>query len=357
VAGYMTPIPTEWQSALGDPYLTGQSDIAIVSRTSSGPAAFGFNPSTFSYNSAAPDTPYVYYPVNTPLAENQGPADPLQNDNTSVAGAVFVPGTSTILYFGNTGTNYEGYGAASDYGDNVDVNKGPHSLNGQYAFQVWAYNANDLVAAKEGLIQPWQVQPYDVWNFTLPNAASGGKGGGIGGVAFDPSTGRIYVSVLNADTATPYSSLPLIEVFQIAMPTTSGASAPQVGTLAATTTQGGPSGSTSPLMPGPIPSGTSVLLTAGNVYPVDLGVSTLDANLTITQVAFYLVTNSSGQPNPSSDELLGDGTASTLANSSHNWTLTMSTSGLTAGTYTIYAMAKDSNGVWSVPTTTTLTIS
>jgi hypothetical protein len=35
----------------------------------------------------------------------------------------------------------------------------------------------------------------------------------------------------------------------------------------------------------------------------------------------------------------------------------MSTSGLTAGTYTIYAMAKDSNGVWSVPTTTTLTIS
>jgi uncharacterized protein (DUF2141 family) len=55
--------------------------------------------------------------------------------------------------------------------------------------------------------------------------------------------------------------------------------------------------------------------------------------------------------------LLGYGTPSTIANANHNWTLTMSTAGLTAGTYTVYAMAQDSNGDWSTPTTTTLTIS
>ena len=41
-------------------------------------------------------------------------------------------------------------------------------------------------------MQPDQVQPYDVWNFTLPNTSGSTT---IGGVAYDPSTGRVYVSV------------------------------------------------------------------------------------------------------------------------------------------------------------------
>jgi hypothetical protein len=272
-----------------------------------------------------------------------------------IGGAVFVPGTSSVLYFGTSGINYDGYGAPADYGDTVYTGKGGHSLNGQYAYQVWAYNAADLVAVKQGQIQPWQVQPYDVWNFTVP--ISGNYE--VGGVAFDSSTGRLYVSILNADNAVQYSSLPLIEVYQVSLTSSSasGPAAPQVGTLAVTTTQPAPSGSTSPYMPGPIPSGTPVVLTAGNVYPVDLGVSTLPASLTITQVAFYLETNGTGVPNPSKDQLIGDGTASTIPDGEHNWTLTMSTAGLTAGSYTIYAMAKDSNGDWSAPTTTTLSIS
>jgi hypothetical protein len=53
---------------------------------------------------------------------------------------------------------------------------------------------------------------------------------------------------------------------------------------------------------------------------------------------------------------VGYGTPSTIANAGHNWTLTMSTTGLTAGTYTIYARALDSYGQWSAPTVTTLTI-
>ncbi|HEY7314577.1 MAG TPA: hypothetical protein VH643_34835 [Gemmataceae bacterium] len=344
VAGYMAPIPTEWQAALGAPFLTGQADLSIISRTSSGPSAFGFDPSKLG-SGVASITPYVYYPVNTPLGPYEGAADPLQSGTATVAGAVFVPGTSSVLFFGATGTNYEGYGDASSFGDNVNTDKGPHSLNGQYTFQVWAYNANDFVAVKNGQMQPWQVQPYDVWNFTLPISGSEK----LGGVAFDSATGRLYVSVLNADDAQPFSSLPLIEVFQVSMtpPRSSGPVAPQIGTLAATPSN---------LAPGPVAAGTAVALTAGNVYAISPGASTIDPNLSVKQVAFYLETNPSGAPNPSTDQLLGFGTPSTIANAGHNWTLSMSTTGLTAGTYTIYARALDSNGLWSDPVATTLTI-
>jgi hypothetical protein len=340
-SGYMTPVPTAWQSAFGAPYLTGQADINIISRTSSGPAVFGFDPSAVG-TSMAPVTPYLYYPVNTPLGAYSGAANPLQSGTTQVNGVVFVPGSSSVLFFGTTGTNYNGYGEAADYGDTNHTSKGPHSLNGQYAFQVWAYNANDLVAVKNGTVQPWQVKPYAVWNFNLPSATAGDQ---IGGVAFDPSTDRIYVSVLDADNVAAYSNLPLIEVFQVNTSALTGAQKPQIGTLAVTTTAAAPSGSTSPLAPGPIAAGTPVLLTAGNVYDINGNGSS------VVGVKFYLDTDGDGTFNASTDTLLGSGTAS-----GNNWTLTMSTTGLSSGTHIIYAQALDSNGLFSDPIAITLTI-
>ena len=257
VAGYMTPIPTEWQSALGATAITGQSDLAIISTSSSGPAAFGFNPSSLGTGVTAATT-YLDYPSSSPLgpyqisdATAQVQADPLQSGTTQVKGAVFVPGSSTVLYYGSTGTNYDGYGLPSTYGDNIYVDaKGPHSLNGQYALQVWAYNAKDFVAVKNGTMQPQQVQPYDVWNITLPIPAIQ-----VGGVAYDSNTGRLYVSVMNVDQEVPYSSLPLIEVFQVKLPSGTGspvATTPTIGTLAVTP---------STLVPGSIAAGTPITLT------------------------------------------------------------------------------------------------
>jgi hypothetical protein len=51
------------------------------------------------------------------------------------------------------------------------------------------------------------------------------------------------------------------------------------------------------------------------------------------------------------DTLLGSGTVS-----GHNWTLTMSTTGLSSGTHTIFAQALDSDGLLSAPIAITLTI-
>src|SRR5262249_28034983 len=134
VAGYMTPIPSEWQAALGAPYLTGQADIPILGRTSSGPAAFGFDTQALG-SGVALSTAYAYYPVSAPVGPYTGPANPLQSGTARVAGVVFAPGASSVLFFGNTGTNYEGYGEPSTYGDTKHTAKGPHSLNGEYAFQ------------------------------------------------------------------------------------------------------------------------------------------------------------------------------------------------------------------------------
>ncbi|MGH7172677.1 MAG: PKD domain-containing protein [Gemmataceae bacterium] len=342
-AGYITPIPSEWQGVLGAPDLIGASDIPIISTVSSGPAALGFNPNDLSYSATAPSTTFLDYPTNDPLGPYTGAVDPLQNGVTGIGGAVFVPGTSTVLFVGQTGTNYVSYGPPG-----VEA---PWSFNGQESYQVWAYNANDLLAVKQGTMQPWQVQPYDVWNFTFPFA--GDYGIQVGGVAFDPSTDRLYVSFVNAEyDYTNAPLLPMIGVYQLNIPSGPPAAvAPQVGTLAATPSP----------VPSPIPSswangtgsvspGTSVLLTAGNVYAITPGAN-------ITQVAFYLDTNNDGVLETGSDQLLGDGTPSTIPNAENNYTLTMSTAGLTAGTYNLFVQATDSNGQVSNVVETTLTIS
>ena len=66
VGGYMAEIPVEWQEPLGSKYMTGLSSVPIAARTSAGPAAFGFDPDNFNAN-PTPATPFVYYPLDTPL--------------------------------------------------------------------------------------------------------------------------------------------------------------------------------------------------------------------------------------------------------------------------------------------------
>jgi len=334
VAGYMAAIPLEWQEKLGAPILTGQGDIPIISTTSSGPGAFGFDPKKLGSESA-PAAPYVYYPSNNPLGPYFGPANPLQNGTTAINGVVFVPGTSSALFFGSTATNFAGYGTPEEYADSFHDGKGPHSLNGQYAFQVWGYDSNDFAAARQGKMKPWQVVPYDVWNFTVPKPGNYR----VGGVAFDSATGRLYVSVMNADREAQYSSLPLIEVFQVNLTVTVPA-IPHIGTLSATPDNlGGKRKDASP-SPGPIPAGTPAILTAGNVYPV--------TNASISKVKFYL--------DKLGGKLLGSGIPSKVANAIHNWTLTISTTGMSPGAHTIFTQAEDNSGLLSDPITTTLTI-
>ena len=189
VGGYMAKVPAEWQEALGTSYITGQAGLSIISRTSVGPAAFGFNPNQLG-DSAAPATPLVYYPLAHRLAP-ESTQNPWFNTTTEIKGVVIPEGTDSMLFIGSHGTGPWWDGEADQDGnyDEHRPSKGPHAPD--YVYQVWAYNLHDLAAVKNGEMQPWEVQPYDVWDFDLPYF-EGSKH--IGGVAYDSASGQLFVS-------------------------------------------------------------------------------------------------------------------------------------------------------------------
>jgi uncharacterized delta-60 repeat protein len=87
-----------------------------------------------------------------------------------------------------------------------------------------------------------------------------------------------------------------------------------------------------------VTAGTSVTLTASNITDANPGA-------TITQVTFYYY-DSTGTL-----QILGYGTQT-----SGTWTFTFSTSGLSSGSYTLYAQAEDNYGVFGDPFALTLTV-
>jgi hypothetical protein len=150
-------------------------------------------------------------------------------------GVAFVPGTRSVLFFGPIGTGNFYYGEAAAANDANRTSKGPHSIGGNYVLQVWAYDANDFVAVKDGQKNPWDITPYATWNFDFP-LPDGPKY--MGGVAFDPATGRLYVSEVNEDTSVPFTYTPLIQVFQVtpyAPPPSTGSSQTSVADFTAGT--------------------------------------------------------------------------------------------------------------------------
>lgn len=211
VGGYMAEIPSEWQSALGASYVTGQAALPIIGRTSLGPAAFGFDPTSLAAG-VNTGTPYVYYPLNHPnLGDMVGPAHPLFNGASEINGMFFAPETRSVVFFGSTGMTAVGYGEAVDFNDNNRTSKGYHAQNGVYSYYAWAYDVNDLIAVKNGTKQPWEITPYESWSFDVPQF-EGAKH--IGGVAFDAATGRLYVSQRGGDSQGG-DYMPLIQVYQL----------------------------------------------------------------------------------------------------------------------------------------------
>jgi hypothetical protein len=224
VSGYMGLVPSAWQAALGGPVLTGQCCIAIVSRTSFGPALFSMDPRDIGSKNPVPVTPLVYYPANHPLGLWDG-TNAYFNGSTEVRGVVFPEGTGSVLFFGRHGMGRFCYGAGTAMQslagqqvpnepgviycyDPEDGSKGTHGY--PYADYIWAFNATDLAAVRNGQVQPWDVRPYATWTLDLPTSAWSTH---INGAAYDPQTGRIFVSQAFGDGAKP-----LIHVFTVRIP-------------------------------------------------------------------------------------------------------------------------------------------
>lgn len=207
VGGFMAAVPAELRDELGSRYVTGQAALCIIGRTSSGPALFGFDPNDLS-TTPAPVKPFVFYPLKNPLGKIDA-RNPYFNGNTEIKSVVFVPGTRSVLFFGSHGTGDVGYGEPEPFNDRNRGSKGWHSVNGEYAYQVWAYDVEDFVAVRYGIKKPWEIKPSEVKSFEFPIDHPAKR---FGGAAADPATGRLYVSQLWTGGG---DSLPLIHVFQM----------------------------------------------------------------------------------------------------------------------------------------------
>jgi hypothetical protein len=191
VSGYMTALPAAWHSALGGPALTGNCCLPITTRTSSGPAASVFNPADVGVRSPVPATPVVGYD------EAHAPGATVFLNASEVKGLVVPTGGRSALFFGRHGLGQNCYGTGPECNDPTSPDKGYHAY--PYAQYVWAYDLNEMVAVKNGSRQPWELRPHAMWSLNLPFSNNTKR---LNGAAYDPATGRLFVSA-HSDTSAP----------------------------------------------------------------------------------------------------------------------------------------------------------
>lgn len=245
VAGYMAEIPEAWRGLLGGPVITGQNDIPIKARTSYAPAAIVFDPETIGGLVNPPPATALMY-QNGAVGHHRLEDLGLVADYSETFGLVFPVGTDSVLYFGRHGTTASCYGfgvyvetsgghtngdlvTQADHRlpvpdgsgdlycyDHVITSKGPHGY--PYAFNVWAYDAKDLAAVKAAAVnpatasvwQPWEVMPYATWHLDFSRWVADPQS--LLGAAYDPESGRIYLTVDKGD-----GSLPVVAVLKVVL--------------------------------------------------------------------------------------------------------------------------------------------
>ena len=206
-AGYMTPIPSEWQGLMGGQAMTGQALISIITRSAMGPAAWVFNPDDVGVTNPVPATQVVGYPDGHWTLGDYSAANSTIGGSDLVTAIVWPTGSRTVMFFGRHGDTYC-YGTDTECGDPANGYKGAHGY--PYHAHIWAYDANDLLAVKSGAKKPWQVVP--AWGANIEGAMRGliGPSAIVLGAAYDPTTKRIYVMVDHGD-----GPVPVVHVFSV----------------------------------------------------------------------------------------------------------------------------------------------
>jgi hypothetical protein len=231
VDSYMGTIPSTWQAKLRGAYFTGGCCSAIASIQSNGPAAFVFDPTQLGTTVPLPTTGIVGYPAPYGLGGGKWNSNSsLQNGTTQIHGAAFPSGTRSLLFFGRQGVGPFCYGAgtatASLAGTTVPGTnrvpycydpagvdgKGPHAY--PYVYEIWAYDAKDLLRVSRGSKQMDAVAPYATWQLHPPfeNVADNHFAGGVG---YDSTNQIIYVAFRQEDPINGPPDLPVIGAYKI----------------------------------------------------------------------------------------------------------------------------------------------
>lgn len=242
-SGYVGLVPVEWQALLGGKGFAGQCCLPTIASTSFGPSLSICPDLTTAVSSGGEAcTTVLGYPQSHPTLGLDTASGTLFNGATQMGGAVFVPGTRSVLFFQRMGTGPYCYGdgtgdpalagtTAPDGStycyDPAGSAKGTHSY--PYVKIALAYDANDLIAVKQGLKQPWEPVPYATWTLTEPFQSQTKQ---IGGVSFDAATSRVFLTGLYEDVATP-----VIRVWTIGTVSSGGGTGGQQTLTASITTK------------------------------------------------------------------------------------------------------------------------
>ncbi|MCA9672217.1 MAG: hypothetical protein KC503_41770 [Myxococcales bacterium] len=222
-SGWISPLPPDWQATLGGTHITGHSSgEPIIGRLSVGPSAFAVD----LVNDVLGAT--LSAPIKTVKLLDYSLTNPLHSDlsNTSKSNDIWThlsratygfvaPGTRTYVTLGHTGGHKSGV-CYKCRGCGGYCSNDPSDNEQHY----WLYDLDDLVAVKNGQLAAHAVKPYEHGTFKTPIASDT-----IGGGAFDPQSGVLYLSLPGADRDQgTYSNPPVIVAYQL-----QAASAPDAG--------------------------------------------------------------------------------------------------------------------------------
>jgi len=208
VAGYLAPIPPEWQALLKGAAITGQGAISIVTRTNFGPGVYAFDPANLG-----PQTPLVSYPSEHRTWGDYGVATTDGYSGSESFGGCFIPrgssslacvwtqATNPVYCYGNGSTNPADHGTLvggemTCY-DPSNPYKGPHGY--PYKTYLELYDLGQLADVAAGTRNPWDVKPAS--RLLLPDSTDAMRVN-PGGTTYDPATGVMSTTVYE-DRATP----------------------------------------------------------------------------------------------------------------------------------------------------------
>lgn len=163
-------IPELWRSTLGGPVAVLGSRLSIISNAQNGYGFAVFNPGNIGTDNSV--KPLLDYPFISPLEPGSpsypgyreypknsiGGTDLFSHTNAPLAGAMIVPGSRSLLFI-----TTHGYGPSAGSGSRC--RQGSSVSNDPYRLQVVAYDLKDLVHVKNGALNPYDVKPYEWWEW------------------------------------------------------------------------------------------------------------------------------------------------------------------------------------------------
>ncbi len=215
-AGWMSEVPAVLQKILGGPWISGNSSYKpIISRFSVGPSAFVFDPEDIGSIEPVPTQTLLDFSLAHPLQEdlmNQRGNNRLWTHMSRAVFGFIPPGTDTYVTLGFSGGHNSGvcYKCVPSGGKNECAGYCAKDAS-DYHLMYWLWDVNQLIRVKKGELKPNQPRPYQhgVINSPFPSTK-------LGGGSYDTASGRLYLSLLSADTVqTQYGPPPIILVYNL----------------------------------------------------------------------------------------------------------------------------------------------